>query len=127
MSFRLLLALKHGWLISYIIIYHLFAGSQYFILLSLQLFSKLEFCLWRLNMTFSDKEMKGLGRSTEINIHNSRSLTCVHLKYVSNILRLEETLTVEELAHAHTHTHTQSHPKKLLLRHFVGYLKLVYK
>ena len=59
-------------------------------------------------MTFSDKEMKGLGRSTEINIHNSRSLTCVHLKYVSNILQLEETLTVEELAHAHTHTHTHT-------------------
>ena len=46
-------------------------------------------------MTFSDTEMKELGRSNQINIHNTRSLILT-LKYVSDILQTEETFTVEE-------------------------------
>ena len=53
-------------------------------------------------MTFSDTEMKELARSTQINIHNIRSLIRA-LKYVSDILQTEEAYTVEEYKHTHTH------------------------
>ena len=58
-------------------------------------------------MTFSGTEMKELGRSTQINIHNTRLLIRA-LKYVSEILRTEEAFTVEEHKHTHTHTHTRA-------------------
>ena len=53
-------------------------------------------------MTFSDNEMKKLGRSTQINIQNTRSLIRA-LNYVSDILQAEEAFTVEEYKH-HAHT-----------------------
>ena len=65
-------------------------------------------------MTFSDIEMKELGKSTQINIYNTRSLIRA-LKYVSDILQTEEAFTMEEYTHTHTytpmhkHTHTQTH------------------
>ena len=51
--------------------------------------------------------MKELARSTQINIHNIRSLIRA-LKYVSDILQTEEAYTVEEYKHTHTHTHTHA-------------------
>ena len=63
-------------------------------------------------MTFSDIEMKELGKSIQINIHNTRSLIRA-LKYVSDILQTEEAFTMEEYTHTHIHTpmdtHTQTH------------------
>ena len=59
-------------------------------------------------MTFSDTEMKELGKSTQINIYNTRSLIRA-LKYVSDILQTEEAFTMEEYTHTHTHTHAQTH------------------
>ena len=65
-------------------------------------------------MTFSDTEMKELGRSTQINIRNTRSLIRA-LNYVSDILQKEEAFTVEEYKHTHTrarahiHIHTHTH------------------
>ena len=59
-------------------------------------------------MAFSDTEMKELGKSTQINIHNTRSLIRA-LKYVSDILQTEEAFTVEKHTHTHTHTHTRVH------------------
>ena len=56
-------------------------------------------------MTFPDNEMKELGRSTQINIHNTESLIRA-LKYVSDILQREEAFTVAEHKHTHTRTHT---------------------
>ena len=58
-------------------------------------------------MTFSGTEMKELGRSTQINIHNTRLLIRA-LNYVSEILRTEEAFTVEEHKHTHTHAHTRA-------------------
>ena len=58
-------------------------------------------------MTFSGTEMKELGRSTQINIHNTRLLIRA-LKYVSEILRTEEAFTVEEHKHTHTRTHARA-------------------
>ena len=58
-------------------------------------------------MTFSDTEMKELARSTQINIHNIRSLIRA-LKNVSDILQTEEAYTVEEYKHTHTHTHAST-------------------
>ena len=52
-------------------------------------------------MVFSDTVMKELGRSTQINIHNTRSLIRA-LKYVSEILQMEEAFTAEEYKHTHT-------------------------
>ena len=58
-------------------------------------------------MIFSDTDIKELVRSTQINIHNTRSL--IHaLKYVSHILQTEKAFTVEEYKHTHTHTHTHT-------------------
>ena len=71
-------------------------------------------------MAFSATEIKELGRSTQINIRNTRSLIRA-LKYVSDILQTEEAFTVEEYkpththTHAHnthTHTHTHTHTRK---------------
>ena len=59
-------------------------------------------------MTFSDTEMKELGKSTQINIYNTRSLIRA-LKYVSDILQTEEAFTMEEYTHTHTHTHAETH------------------
>ena len=59
-------------------------------------------------MTFSDTEMKELGKSTQIHIYNTRSLIRA-LKYVSDILQTEEAFTMEEYTHTHTHTHAQTH------------------
>ena len=59
-------------------------------------------------MTFPDNEMKKLGRSTQINIHNTESLIRA-LKYVSDILQREEAFTVEEHKHTYTYTHTHTH------------------
>ena len=59
-------------------------------------------------MTFSDTEMKELGKSTQINIYNTRSLIRA-LKYVSDILQTEEAFTMEEYTHTYTHTHAQTH------------------
>ena len=53
-------------------------------------------------MTFSDNEMKKLGRSTQINIQNTRSLIRA-LNYVLDILQAEEAFTVEEYKHTCTH------------------------
>ena len=64
---------------------------------------RLEFRLWGWNMTFSDTEMKELGRGTQINIHNTRSFIRA-LKYVQDISQTEETFTVEENKYIHTHT-----------------------
>ena len=65
-------------------------------------------------MTFSDTEMKKLGRSTRINTHNTKSLFRA-LKNVSNILQTEGAFRVEEYKHTkhtqrytHTHTHTRA-------------------
>ena len=58
-------------------------------------------------MTFSDMEMRELGRKHETNIHNTRSLICTH-KYVLDIFQTEEAFTVEEYQHTHTHTHTHT-------------------
>ena len=59
-------------------------------------------------MTFSDTEMKELGRSTQINIHKTRSLIRP-FKYVLDILQAEEAFRVEEYTHTYTHTHTNIH------------------
>ena len=59
-------------------------------------------------MTFSDTEMKELGRGTAHNTHNITSLIRT-LKHVSDILQTEEVFTVEEYKHTHTHTHTNTH------------------
>ena len=59
----------------FINIYNLFVPWIYHIV-SLQFVGGLEFCLWRWHMTFSDTEMKELGKSTQINIPNTRSLIC---------------------------------------------------
>ena len=57
-------------------------------------------------MIFSDTDIKELVRSTQINIHNTRSL--IHtLKYVSHILQTEKAFTVKNI---NAHTHTQTHP-----------------
>ena len=58
-------------------------------------------------MTFSDMEMKELGRKHPTNIHNTRSLIRT-LKYVLDILQTEEAFTVEEYKHTHKHTHTHT-------------------
>ena len=65
-------------------------------------------------MAFSETEIKELGRSTQINIRNTRSLIRA-LKYVSNILQTEEAFTVEEYkpTHTHTDTHAHTHTKEL--------------
>ena len=47
--------------------------------------------------------MVELGRSTQINIHNTRSLIRA-LKYASDILQMEEAFTVEEYKHTRAHT-----------------------
>ena len=52
-------------------------------------------------MTFSDTQMKELGRSIQINIHNTRSLIRA-LKYVSENLQREQVFTREEYMHSHT-------------------------
>ena len=52
-------------------------------------------------MTFSDTEMKELGRGTTYNTHNITSLIRT-LKHVSDILQTEEAFTVEEYKHTHT-------------------------
>ena len=62
-SFRHLSVLSSGRLISSVNIYHLFKCQIYHIV-SLQFVGELEFPLWRWNTTFSDTEMKELGRST---------------------------------------------------------------
>ena len=59
-------------------------------------------------MTFSDTEINELGRSTQNNIHNTRSLIRA-IKYVADILQTEESFTVEEYKHTHTHTHKYTH------------------
>ena len=47
--------------------------------------------------------MKELGSDTAYNTHNTTSL--IHtLKYVSDILQMEEVFMVEEYRHTHTHT-----------------------
>ena len=62
-------------------------------------------------MIFSDTDIKELVRSTQINIHNTRSL--IHtLKYVSHILQTEKAFTVEEYKRTHTHTNTPTHTHK---------------
>ena len=68
-------------------------------------------------MTFSDTEMKKLGRSTRINTHNTKSLFRA-LKNVSNILQTEGAFRVEEYKHTkhtqrytHTHTHARARAK----------------
>ena len=66
-------------------------------------------------MTFSDTEMKKLGRSTRINTHNTKSLFRA-LKNVSNILQTEGAFRVEEYKHTkhtqrYTHTHTRARAK----------------
>ena len=56
-------------------------------------------------MTFSDTEMKDLGRGTWNNTHNI-TLLIRTLKYVSDILQTEDAFTVDEYKHnTHTHTH----------------------
>ena len=55
-----------------------------------------------------ETEMKVLGRSTQINIYNTRLLIRT-LKYVSDILQTEEAFRVEEYKNTHTHTHTHTH------------------
>ena len=50
-------------------------------------------------MTFSDTEMRELGRSTQVNIHNTRSLIRTPP---------EEPFTEKEYEHPHTHTHTHT-------------------
>ena len=58
-------------------------------------------------MTFSDTAMMELGITQSTNIQNTRSLIRT-LKYVLDILQMEEALTVEEYKHTHTHTHTHT-------------------
>ena len=72
-SFRRSSVLSWGLLISYINLYHLFACQIYHIF-SLHFVGVLELYLRRWNMTFWDTEMKGLSRSSQINIPNTRSL-----------------------------------------------------
>ena len=62
--------------------------------------------------------MKELARSTQINIHNIRSLIRA-LKYVSDILQTEEAYTVEEYKHTYTHTRTQVLINEKLRSYFV--------
>ena len=54
-------------------------------------------------MTFSDTEMRELGRSTQVNIHNTRSLIRTPP---------EEPFTEKEYEHTHTHTHTHTLTRK---------------
>ena len=53
-------------------------------------------------MTFSDTAMIELGITQSTNIHNTRSLIRT-LKYVLDILKMEEAFTVEEYKLIHTH------------------------
>ena len=48
-------------------------------------------------MTFSDTEMKKLGRSTQISIHNTRSLICI-----SQVCRKKPSRWMNVNTHAHT-------------------------
>ena len=59
-------------------------------------------------MTFSDTAMMELGITQSTNIHNTRSLIRT-LKYVLDILQMEEAFKVEQYKHTHTHTHTHTH------------------
>ena len=106
-SFGHLSVLVRDRLISYIDIYHLFA--EYYILsFSLQLRAGWNFRLWRLNLIFSDTEMKELGRSTQINIHNTRSLIRTSQVYLRH-LAVGRSLHGGRYKHTHTHTHTHAH------------------
>ena len=53
-------------------------------------------------MIFSDTEMMELGIRHTTNIHNTRSLIRT-LKYVLDILQMEEAFAVEEYKHTQTH------------------------
>ena len=79
-------------------------------------------------MTFSDTEMKELGKSTQINIYNTRSLIRA-LKYVSDILQTEEAFTMEEYTHTHTYTHpctnTHTHTHTNTHTHTHTYTKFI--
>ena len=58
-------------------------------------------------MTFSDTTMMELGITQSTNIHNTRLLIRT-LKYVLDILQMEEAFTVEEYKHTHTHHSSNS-------------------
>ena len=68
-----LLFLDRGRLISYINIYHPFAGEIYHIVFY-PICRRLEFRLWGWNMTFLETKIKELGRSALNNTHKTRSL-----------------------------------------------------
>ena len=61
--------------------------------------------LLRWHLTFSDTEMKELGRSPSDTHNKSWSK---HLKYVTDILQSEETSSWK-IINTHTHTHTHKH------------------
>ena len=54
-------------------------------------------------MTFSDTEMKERGRSTQINIHNTRSLICAPQVCLKTFCRRKKP---SQWKNTHTHTHT---------------------
>ena len=58
-------------------------------------------------MTFLETEMKELGRGTQHNTHNTRSLIRT-LKYVPDIVADGRRLYSEKIK-KHTHTHTRKH------------------
>ena len=66
----------------------------------------LEFFLSGWNMTFSDTEMKELGRGTQINIHNTRSFIRA-FKYVPQGHLADERNLHGGRIHIHTYTHNQ--------------------
>ena len=57
-----------------------------------------------------ETEMMELGRSIQINIHNTRSLIRTP-QVCFDVLLTEEAFTVEEYKHTHTHTHTHTHAR----------------
>ena len=56
-------------------------------------------------MTSSDTEMKERGRSTQINIHNTRSLICAPQVCLKTFCRRKKPSQWKN-THTHTHTHT---------------------
>ena len=67
-------------------------------------------------MTFLETEMKELGRSTQQNIHNARSLIRAPQEYRHPTTHTS-THPQPTHTHTHTHTHTQVHAHKYTHTH----------
>ena len=81
-------------------------------------------------MTFSDMGMKKLGRNTQINIRNTRSLirtSQVCLQHLA-VGRTHTHTHIHTHTHTHTHTHahTHTHTSNKFHRYYSWWLELQY-